>query len=152
MNTWFAPFVLIYLLSGFSLIPLAKKSPKYFGPAREIMEFLVVFTGSGGGIGILVAVVFAFFWPVALIAGLFLPSLTLDEKLDASTPSDQKKETELIGAVALCLTDLKPSGLIEIEGNSFDSTSLKDFIPRGREVKIVKKQGFNYVVEELCKS
>lgn len=144
-----APFVIIYLFSGFALIPLAKKSPKYFGPAKEIMEFLVVFMATGGGLGIIAAVVFPFLWPVVLVFGLFLPSLTLDDKLDMGVKTEEKTESDLIGVVACCLSDLKPSGLIEADGKSMDATCLKDFLPKGSSVKIVKKQGFNYVVEKI---
>jgi membrane-bound serine protease (ClpP class) len=148
MNTW-APFIIVYLFSGFSLIPLAKKSPKYFGPAKEIMEFLVVFTATGGGVGVVAALFFAFLWPLVLVFGLFLPPLTLENTLGKREATDDKIESDFIGTIACCLSDLRPSGLIEVDGKTVDATCLKDFLPRGSSVKIVKKQGFNYVVEKI---
>lgn len=140
---------MVYLFLGFSLIPLAKKSPKYFGPAKEVMAFLVVYIGLGGGLGVLVACAFAFLWPVVLLISLFLPSLTLDDQLESSEGRKQTQEPELIGSVAYCLSELKPSGLIEVGGCTYDATSLNDFIPKGCKVKIVRKQAFNYVVEKI---
>jgi membrane-bound ClpP family serine protease len=149
MNSNLPFFVILYLMAGFSLIPLAKKSPKYFGPAKEIMEFLVVFTASGGGLGALAAFFFAFLWPFVLILGLFMPALTLEDKLENRTENEQNTKTKLIGTVACCLSDLKPSGLIEADGKTMDATCLEHFLPKGTQVKIVKKQGFNFVVEKI---
>jgi len=149
MNALVPFLIIIYLFSGFSLIPLARKSPKYFDPAKEIMEFLVFFTASSGGVGIIVAFAFAFLWPLVLVFGLFLPSFTLENKLESKRLIEEKSSSDLIGVVAKCLSDLKPSGLIVADGKTMEATSLEHFIPAGSKVRIVKKQGFNFVVEKI---
>ncbi|MCC5846226.1 MAG: hypothetical protein JJU05_18415 [Verrucomicrobia bacterium] len=149
MNTNLPFFVFLYLISGLSLIPLAKRFPNYFGPAKEIMEFLVAFTASSGGIGVIAAFLFAFLWPLVLVFGLFIPSLTLEDKLESKKTFGEEAKSDLIGVVACCLSDLKPCGLIEAGGKTLDATSLEHFIPKGSRVKIVKKQGFNLVVEKI---
>ena len=147
MNAGQLCFIMVYLLLGLALIPLAKKSPKYFGPAKELMEFLVVITASGGGIGILVAAAFAFLWPAALLLGLLLPSHVLGNQPSSLPQSGLKLEPALIGSVARCQSELKPSGFIEAAGHTYDATSLKEFIPKGSMVKVVGMQGFSYIVE-----
>ena len=147
MNAGQLCFFVVYLLLGLTLIPLARKSPNYFGPAKELMEFLVVFTASGGGIGILVAAAFALLWPAALLLGLLVPSLVLGNQPSSHTQPGLKKEPALIGSIARCQSELKPSGFIEIGGRTYDATSLKEFIPKGTRVKVVGMQGFSYIVE-----
>jgi len=149
MSTGLPFLIILYLLSGFSLIPLAKKSPKYFGPAQEIMEFLVGCTASSGGIGVIIALAFAFLWPLVLLFGLFIPPFTLEDKLESKKTLEEKSSKDLIGNVAKCISDLKPIGLIEADGKTMDATSLEHFIPAGSEVRVVKKQGFNFVVEKI---
>ncbi len=149
MNTWLPLIIIAYLLAGLSLIPLAKRSPKYFGPAKELMEFLVFSVGIGGGFGMLFAILFAFLWPLALILGLLVPSLTLEHKLEAYTPEHHESADAAIGAEACCLSDLKPSGKIDLNGKQCDATCLKEFIPRGSIVRVIKQQGFNIVVERV---
>jgi membrane-bound ClpP family serine protease len=149
MNTNLFFLVILYLVSGLSLLPLAKKFPRYFGPAKEIMDFLVGFTATSGGLGAIAALAFAFLWPLALIFGFFLPSLTLEDTLEKESTTMEEVNPNLTGVVANCLSDLKPSGLIEIDGKSMDATCLENYIPKGSKVMIVKKQGFNFVVEKI---
>ncbi|MCC5851117.1 MAG: NfeD family protein [Verrucomicrobia bacterium] len=136
MSKWLPLFFIVYLATGLLLIPLAKRHPKYFGPAKELTDY---------------SLVLSFLWPVVLILGLFLPSLTLEQKLDAVSNGDGESETWPIGGEALCLCDLRPCGKIEVNGQSYDATCLENFIPKGRMVKVLKKQGYNFIVEEIDK-
>jgi membrane protein implicated in regulation of membrane protease activity len=139
--------IIIYLAAGFLLIPLARLFPKYFSPAKELMTFLVGWGVGGclpvGGVTFFCMLVLWALWPIAMILGLFVPSLTLDQtiaKIETARP-------DLIGQRAICLTDLKPSGKISIDGVPYDATSVEHFISKGSEVRVVKKRGFNLVVE-----
>ncbi len=149
MKTSLPFFLIVYLISGFSLIPLAKKFPERFGPTKEIMDFLVVYTASSGPLGVIAGLAFAFLWPLALVFGIFLPSLTLENRLETKSTTRKDVIPNLTGVVAICLSDLKPSGLIEAGGKTMDATCVEHFIPKGSQVKIVEKQGFNFIVEKI---
>jgi membrane protein implicated in regulation of membrane protease activity len=129
---------------------LAKRFPKRFGPAKELMEFSVTFAGEVGIIGFLLALVFLALWPLALIFGLLVPSLTLEQTLSSRAAGNSRANPKQMGQEARCLSDLRPSGKIDIAGSSHDATCLKDFIPKGSRVRVVRQQGFNLVVEEIA--
>ena len=85
-------------------------------------------------------------WPVLLLVDLCVPSVRLDAH--SSAPQDGG-DTPAVGSVGISVTALKPSGKIEIERKRFDATCVKDFVPEGRRVRVVRRQGFNLVVEEI---
>ena len=55
--------------------------------------------------------------------------------------------TELIGKEAVALTDLRPGGKIEVEGEIYDSVSLSGFIENGTIVKICKYENAQLYVK-----
>lgn len=54
------------------------------------------------------------------------------------------------GSEGVALTDLFPSGLIEIEGVRYDARSELSSIPRGARIRIVSSGDFSLVVEEVA--
>lgn len=56
---------------------------------------------------------------------------------------------ELIGKQALALTDLRPSGTAEIDGERIDVVSEGGFIKAGAEVTILRADGYRHVVRAV---
>ena len=63
---------------------------------------------------------------------------------DASEKASHKVE---IGNIAICTTELYPSGKVEQDGTVFDARSLSGKIEKGERVRVVKQTAFELVVE-----
>jgi len=145
MSSWCWYAFIAYLLAGLIIFPLSKRFPKHFGPARELMTCLTLFTS---GSVIVTLIVWVLWFPVMLFS-IFIPSNTLEHKTQLGSASFPKEGPELIGLEAICLTDLKPSGKIEIDGKFHDATCANDFLSKGSKVKLTKRQGYYWVVEKI---
>jgi membrane-bound ClpP family serine protease len=139
----------VYLGLGLLIFPLSKRYPRHLGPSRELMEFLVLGAGTVGRFGILLAPALWALWPVAVIFGLFVPSLTLEHNLEAAAACRDGDDADWIGREAHCQSDLRPSGKIRVDGRLCDATCLKEFIPEGSRVRVLKRRGFSLVVERI---
>ncbi|MEM7038806.1 MAG: NfeD family protein [Bacteroidota bacterium] len=53
---------------------------------------------------------------------------------------------ELVGCEAVALTDLRPSGYIEIEGRKYDAEAKEGFIPKGATVIVDSVRSINLIV------
>lgn len=58
-------------------------------------------------------------------------------------------EKELIGKQGKALTNLRPSGSAEIEGERYDVVAEWDYIEAGKPVKVLKVEGIKVVVKEI---
>ena len=52
------------------------------------------------------------------------------------------------GCFGITLTELYPVGKVEVEGKSYDARSNFGKIEKGEKVKVLKKAGFELVVEK----
>jgi membrane-bound ClpP family serine protease len=52
------------------------------------------------------------------------------------------------GCLGITLTELYPVGKVEVEGKSYDARSNFGKIEKGEKVKVLKKTGFELVVEK----
>ena len=57
-----------------------------------------------------------------------------------------KYDKELIGKIGKALTDLKPSGYIEVEGCQYQAVSESSYIKKGESIKIIGGEGARYKV------
>lgn len=62
-----------------------------------------------------------------------------------------KNRTELIGMIAVTLTDLRPSGTIVLNDERIDAVSEGAFIKKDSNVKIIKVEGARIVVRQVEK-
>ena len=62
---------------------------------------------------------------------------------------DVNQKDSIIGMRAICVTDLRPVGKIDINGKIFHGISPIHFTEKGTKVKIIEKRGVEYVVEPL---
>ena len=56
--------------------------------------------------------------------------------------------TDLLGKAGTALTNLRPAGMIDIEGRRIDVVTGGEYLPKGTEVKIIRVEGNRVVVEK----
>lgn len=54
----------------------------------------------------------------------------------------------LVGKVGVTLTDLRPSGYIEIEGKQYDAEAIEGFVLKGKDVVVDSVRSINLIVRE----
>ncbi len=94
--------------------------------------------------------------PACLIAAMniapklpFSRELFLQESLDADKGyvSTEKGLESLLGGEGVTVTDLRPSGMVDIEGRRTDVVTNGEMIDRGIRVKVIEVEGNRVVVE-----
>jgi len=99
----------------------------------------------GASLAITAAVVYA--WVRHLpsstrFAGLLLKHATLSSAGFISAPVRH----DLVGRAGVALTDLRPSGTAQIGGERLDVVTEGEYIAAGREVKVIRSEGYRHVV------
>lgn len=95
---------------------------------------------------------------VILLIARFLPRsvlwdrLVLKESLATGFPGvdtgSVEQSSDLVGTVAVAVTNLMPSGEIEVGGKRYEARLNFGSVKKGSDVRIVSKSNFGYVVEE----
>jgi membrane-bound ClpP family serine protease len=67
---------------------------------------------------------------------------SVEGEVDASNPNKIE-----IGSIAICTTELYPSGKVELDGSVFDARSVSGKIEKGEKVSVVSKTAFELLVE-----
>jgi len=73
-------------------------------------------------------------------------SMILEKSVGGDVSEKASHEAE-IGSIAICTTELYPSGKVEQDGTVFDARSLSGKIEKGESVRVVKQTAFELVVE-----
>ena len=60
-----------------------------------------------------------------------------------------KGKDEYLGMEGITISELRPSGFIEIDGERVDALSEGNFIPKGTSVKVVKIEGSKIIVRRF---
>ena len=60
-----------------------------------------------------------------------------------------KDKSELLGAIAVCSTDLRPAGTVVVEGEPVDVVTEGDFVTKGDIVKVISTEGSRVVVRRI---
>ena len=71
--------------------------------------------------------------------------------LDSTIPDSNNKDTTVQiqdGCSGITLTELYPVGKVEIDAKSYDARSSFGKIEKGEKIKVLKKAGFELVVEK----
>jgi membrane-bound serine protease (ClpP class) len=113
--------------------------------------------------------VFAFgsFVPIAIILAKVLPATPLyrflvlnpeetkaaDERLRAEAPKGygQMRELpaeQLVGKTGEAVTDLRPAGIVRVEGMPLDAMTRGEYLVKGTQVRVIDVQGSVHMVEE----
>lgn len=75
--------------------------------------------------------------------------LTSEQKSDDGFSIKQQAQTELIGKEGIAITDLRPSGKIEIDDNIYDSIADAEFISKGERVVVTKVEGYSIKIKKV---
>ena len=120
--------------------------------------FLFKYDTMWGAIGLLGAVILgpmAFLWAVELLPNTPLGRLMLgptNEEIAQQRTQTNKAQTagrdELLDATGLTLTDMRPSGVIEIEGNRHDAIAIGGIIDRNEPIRVTKVDGLTIEVRK----
>lgn len=73
--------------------------------------------------------------------------LTLQKSIDQEYVGVDTSLAQMIGRSATAVTDLRPAGKIEIDGQRYDATTTGDFIPAGSNVVVVRFEAFSLYVK-----
>ena len=79
-----------------------------------------------------------------------LDELVLDERQqnrDGYTSVIDK--SKFLGAVGVCVTDLRPAGTVMIDGEPVDVVSEGGFVKQGLSVKVIKVDGSRVMVRQI---
>ncbi len=97
--------------------------------------------------GLLGFIVMAILSAKFLVNGPLFGRIGLDATL--SSGMDIKNGDDFLGQEAICSTDLKPLGYIMIGAKEYDAKSLDGYIPKDARVKIIRKEGWQFLVEAI---
>jgi len=93
------------------------------------------------------------FIALAILSGRFMIDGPLFKRigLEATLSSgmDTKEDQAFLGMEAVCATDLKPLGYIEMNGKEYDAKSLDGYIAKDARVRIIRKDGWQFLVEPI---
>ena len=79
-----------------------------------------------------------------------LDELILDERQqnhDGYTSVVDK--SKLLGAIGVCVTDLRPAGTITVEGEPIDVVTEGSFVKHGDKVKVINVDGSRVLVRQI---
>ena len=106
-----------------------------------------VILGTLSLVGLLVvSVAFVYFWLTYLPKSKIGKILTLDDKIDENSSHDR---SELLGREGLTESELRPSGIVIIDGKRVDVVAASSWIDKGARVRVIQVEGFRVVVREL---
>ena len=79
-----------------------------------------------------------------------LNKIVLDNKLDKKSGYVSNKDREeYLNLEGIALTDLRPSGFINIEGERLDAITSGEYIKKGEKVVVSKADGFKIIVRRV---
>ena len=58
-------------------------------------------------------------------------------------------KSKFLGAIGVCVTDLRPAGTVTVEGEPLDVVTEGDFVPKGNIVKIINVDGSRILVRQI---
>ncbi len=73
-------------------------------------------------------------------------SMILEKSVEGEVDASNPNKIE-IGSIAICTTELYPSGKVELDGSVFDARSVSGKIEKGEKVSVVSQTAFELLVE-----
>ena len=80
--------------------------------------------------------------------GAFKSFILSDTIVDKLSDKDENKEGRLLGSKGIVLTDLRPSGIVDVDNKRIDALSRGEFIETGTPIRVVEDRGLSVIVEE----
>ena len=97
-------------------------------------------------LSIILIIVLAKFLPRTTIFKKFV--LSVEEKSEAGFVSHTTSE-DMVGKMGKAITDLRPAGTAEIDGERVDVVTDSEFIEKGSSLEVVEVEGIRVVVREI---
>lgn len=69
--------------------------------------------------------------------------------MDANIELPEDKHIGLDGKTGITLTDMRPSGLIEIEGKRYDAATKGEYVEKGSKIRILSVEADHVYIREL---
>ena len=113
--------------------------------ARNFAQALVMALGILAILGIMLGVVLTCFTK----GKLFKPLILSDEQKKEHGYISSSDLDYLLGKKGVALTDLRPSGSVDIDGVKFDVVSDGEYITSGAKVEIFKVSGVKLLVKKI---
>ena len=150
----------LLLVIGFGLVLLEMHIPGFGVPgvagaiflilavvltARNFAQALVMALGILAILGIMLGVVLTCFTK----GKLFKPLILSDEQKKEHGYISSSDLDYLLGKKGVALTDLRPSGSVDIDGVKFDVVSDGEYITSGAKVEIFKVSGVKLLVKKV---
>ena len=149
----------LLLIVGFGLVLLEMHIPGFGLPgiagaiclilavaltAENFAQALVMALGILAILGIMLGVVLTFFTKGKLFKPLILP----DEQKKEHGYISSSDLDYLLGKTGVAVTDLRPTGSVDIDGVKFDVISEGEYISKGTNVEIFKVSGVKLLVKK----
>ncbi|OVE69445.1 MULTISPECIES: NfeD family protein [Clostridium] len=149
----------LLLIVGFGLVLLEMHIPGFGLPgiagaiclilavvltAENFAQALVMALGILAILGIMLGVVLTFFTKGKLFKPLILP----DEQKKEHGYISSSDLDYLLGKTGVAVTDLRPTGSVDIDGVKFDVISEGEYIRKGTNVEIFKVSGVKLLVKK----
>ena len=74
--------------------------------------------------------------------------LTTDQKSTEGFSIKQENHSDLVGKTGIAITDLRPSGKVEIDDNIYDAITDAAFIVQGETIEVIKGEGYSIKVKK----
>ncbi|HYH56930.1 MAG TPA: NfeD family protein [Anseongella sp.] len=98
---------------------------------------------------IILTTVLAFMFGKNIFSSGMFKKLTLtDEQRSSEGYVGTERGDNLAGQTGRALTDLRPSGKIEVNGRRYDAVSEGDFLVKGTEIEVIKHETFSIFVRQ----
>lgn len=151
---------ILLLILGFGLVLLEMHIPGFGVPgiigaiclimavvltAQNFAQALVMALGILAVLGIMLAVVLTYFAK----GKLFKPLILSEEQKKEHGYISSSDLNYLLGKKGITITDLRPSGSIDIDGVKFDVISNGEYISNGTRVEIYKVSGVKLLVKKV---
>ena len=79
-----------------------------------------------------------------------LDELVLDERQqNRNGYTSVVDKSRFVGAIGVCVTDLRPSGTIEVDGEPLDVVAEGSFVKAGERVKVLNADGSRVLVRQI---
>lgn len=152
----------LLLIIGFGLIFMEMHIPGFGVPgilgavslifavvltAQNFAQALVMIIGILVILGVMLGLVLTFFTK----GKLFKPLILSDEQKKEKGYVSSSDLEYLLGKKGTAVTDLRPSGSVDIDGVKFDAISDGEYILNGSEVEIFKVNGVKLIVKKTSR-
>ena len=149
----------VLLISGLLMVCLEIFLPGgiigFFGALALIGAIVIGFLAFGPGTGVVIAVSIIILLGITVFLWIkFFPQSRIGKSITLSADgkafkSSSNKSSDLVGKEGEAFTELRPAGVIIIDGSRYDVVTEGNLINKGKPVRVIKVQGNRIVVRQI---